>query len=144
MRKSFGHKVTLAACTMSIILLGLGVEARQWTSVAGETAPAGKAGWWLRVNPQNQASHIFLRFGAERDNLGAPMGWIQGTSPEAIDVTEAYRTTGRLWVAAIGMPPSASVSVCLFYADRGVALLEFTQEATLEVQQGGSAEQCVP
>ena len=144
MKKSLRQQIALAAGALAVVVFGLGVDARQWSSIAGETVPAGKAGWWLRVNPQNQASHVFLRFGPEPSQLGAPMGWIQGTSPEALDVPEAYRTMGRVHVAALGMPPAAPVSVCLFYADRGVALIEFTQETTLDVEQGQSAEQCVP
>jgi hypothetical protein len=121
-----------------------GSGARQFSSIPGETAPAGRSGWWIRVNPQNQASHVFLRFGIERSQLGAPMGWIQGTSPEAVDIPEVNRTGDRLHVAAIAIPPTVPVSLCLFYADRGVALIEFTQETTVDVEQGQSAEQCVP
>jgi hypothetical protein len=139
--KSLRRFVTLAVLALGIGTSGLLLDARQWTSTPGETAPAGKAGWWVRVNPQNQASHVFLRFGIERSQLGGPIGWIQGTSP---DIPEVNRTGDRLHVAAIAIPPSVPVSLCLFYADRGVALVEFTQETTLDVEQGQSAEQCVP
>jgi len=33
----------------------------------------------------------------------------------------------RLHIALLGLPPAAPVSVCLFFADRGVALVEFVQ-----------------
>lgn len=142
--KSFRLFVTAAVLAVGIAVPGVSLDAGQWTSVPGETAPASRVGWWIRVNPQNQASHVFLRFGIERSQLGAPLGWIQGTSPEAIDAPEINRTGDRLHVAAIAIPPSVPVSLCLFYADRGVALIEFTQETTLDVEQGQSAEQCVP
>ena len=120
-----------------------GLEGTQWGPSPGETTPAEKAGWWVRINPANQATRVYWRFGAEPNQLSAPMTWVQGSSPEALDAPADQRMVGRVHIAALGMPPAAPVSFCVFFADRGVALVEFTQETTLEVDQAQSAEQCV-
>jgi hypothetical protein len=54
------------------------------------------------------------------------------------------QTLDRMHVAALGMPPSAPVSFCLFFKDHGVALVDFTQERTFDVAQAQSAPQCTP
>ena len=135
---------SLVALTLlsAVLLLGVG-EARQFASTAPETAPAEKAGWWVRVNPGTDATHVYWRFGMAADQLGAPMSWARGQSPESLDVPPDQRMAGQLHIASIGMPPAARVSFCVFFATRGVALVEFTQETNLVVEQGGAAEQCV-
>jgi hypothetical protein len=50
----------------------------------------------------------------------------------------------RMHIAALGMPPKAPVSFCLFFKDHGVALVEFTQERTLDVVQTQGAPDCMP
>jgi hypothetical protein len=119
-------------------------EARQFTSTPPQTAPAERAGWWIRVAPENQASHVFWRFGADPTHLGAPMAWVRGTSPEAIDVPGEQRLLGAVHVAAIGMPPSAPVAFCVFYNETPVAFVQFTQETTLRLDQGQTTDRCVP
>ena len=121
----------------------LPLTGRQWGPSPGETAPAEKAGWWVRINPTNQATRVYWRFGAASNQLGAPMTWVQGTSPEALDAPIDQRTIERVHIAALGMPPAAPVSFCLFFGDRGVALIEFMQETTVEVDQAQFTEQCV-
>jgi hypothetical protein len=103
---------------------------------------AGAEGW-VRINPTNQATRVYWRFGAAPNELSAPMTWVQGTSPEALDAPVDQRMIQRVHIAALGMPPAAPVSFCVFFGDRGVALVEFTQEANFEVDQAQSAEQCV-
>ena len=120
------------------------LEARQWGPSAGETTPAQKAGWWVRINPANQATRVYWRFGGAPSQLSAPMTWVQGASPEALDAPNDQRLIGRVHIAALGLPPAAPVSFCLFFQDRGVILVEFTQETTLEVDQAQSDERCVP
>lgn len=126
-----------------LCVLGVTVEARQFGPRA-ETTPAGMTGWWVRVNPANQATHTFWRFGPAGDRLGTPITWAQGTSPAALDAPADQRMLERVHIAALGMPPAAPVSFCVFFADRGVALLEFTQEINLDVDRNQSAEQCMP
>jgi hypothetical protein len=120
------------------------LEAQRFGPTAGETTPAQKAGWWVRINPANQATRVYWRFGAASNQLGAPMTWVQGASPEALDAPPDQRVIGRVHIAALGMSPAAPVSFCLFFQDRGVALVEFTQETTLEVDQAQSDDRCVP
>ena len=72
------------------------------------------------------------------------MTWAQATSPEALDAPADQRMLERVHIAALGMPPAAPVSFCVFFADRGVALVEFTQEINLDVDRNQAAEQCVP
>ena len=108
------------------------------------TAPATKEGWWIRINPTNQAGHVYWRFGVTAAALGAPVTWGQGESPQEVDAPADQRFLDRLHVAWLGLPPSAPVSLCLFYADRGIALVEFTQERNLDVDQSQAAAECVP
>ena len=108
------------------------------------TAAAQKAGWWIRINPNNQAARVYWRFGTAVKDLTAPVSWVRGQSPDAVDVPAERRTLDRMHVAALGMPPNAPVSFCLFFKDHGVALVEFTQERTLDVAQTQSAPECMP
>jgi hypothetical protein len=118
-------------------------EGRQWGPSPGDTRPAEKAGWWVRINADNHASRAYWRSGAAPNQLSAPMTWVQGKGPEALEAPTNQRMIGRVYIAALGMPPAARVSFCLFFGDRGVALVEFTQETTIDVDQAQSAEQCV-
>lgn len=137
------RRTVVALSLLSAVLL-LGVaEGRQFASTPPETVPAEKAGWWVRVNPGTDATHVYWRFGTAADQLSAPMSWARGQSPEALDVPPEQRMAGQLHIASLGMPPAARVSFCVFFATRGVAMVEFTQERNLVVDQGGTAEQCV-
>ena len=108
------------------------------------TEPATKQGWWIRINPMNQAGHVYWRFGANPAALGAPVTWGQGESPQEVDAPAEQRLLDRLHVALLALPPSAPASVCLFFTDRGVALVDFVQERNLDVDQSQSAPECVP
>jgi hypothetical protein len=108
------------------------------------TAAAQREGWWIRLNPSNQATHVYWRFGDTAKTLGAPVTWAAGESPQAIDVPVAQRTLARLHIAALGLRPAAPVSFCVFFQEHGVALIEFTQETTAELDQAQNAPECVP
>ena len=130
--------------TIAMVVGSIG-EAQGPRATPAVTEPAQRDGWWLRINPANEATHVYWRFGPEAKRLSNPIAWIQGQSPvEGIDVPVAYRGLERLHIATLGMPPRAPVSLCLFFRDRGVSLIQFTQEANLEVAQDQSAEECVP
>ena len=109
-----------------------------------ETRAAEKAGWWVRIHPDNEATHVYWRFGAERNRLSAPVIWAQGTSPEALDAPEEQRSAEELHIAVIGLPPNKKVSFCVFYGDKGVEHVDFTQETTLDVEQDDDDDDCVP
>lgn len=136
----------LALLLIASITLGVftrPLDGRQFGPSRGETAPAEKAGWWVRINPTNEATRVYWRFGAVANQLSAPMTWVHGVSPEGLDAPDDQRMSERIHIAALGMPPAAPVSFCVFFGERGVALVEFTQEITVEVDQTQSAEQCV-
>jgi hypothetical protein len=135
--------VLVLSAAIAFAAFTLPLKGRQWGPSPGETTPAQKAGWWVRINPTNQATRVYWRFGAAPNQLSAPMTWVQGTSPEALDAPVDQRMIERVHIAALGMPPAAPVSFCVFFGDRGVALVEFTQETTVEIDQAQSAEQCV-
>ena len=133
----------------TVIALAIGavawtVEARQAVQKPPATMAAEKAGWWVRVNPNTAATHVYWRFGATRRQLSAPMYWERGKSPDGLDGPAAQRMTERVHIAALAMPPAAPASFCVFFADRGVALVEFTRETNLDIDRGQTAEQCVP
>ena len=101
-------------------------------------------GWWIRINPTNQAGHVYWRFGANPTELGAPVAWESGQSPAAVDAPAEQRLLPQVHVALLGMPPAAPVSLCLFFGDRGVALVEFIQERNVDLDQTQNAPECVP
>src|ERR671919_570183 len=79
------------------------LEGRQFGPSPGETTPAQKAGWWVRINPANQATRVYWRFGTAPNELSAPMTWVQGSSPEALDAPADQRMSGRIHIAALGL-----------------------------------------
>jgi hypothetical protein len=143
-RSSRVHLVLAFSAAAALAPLTAPIHARQAEPSQGATTPAEKAGWWVRLNAANQARRVYWRFGSAPHQLSAPMTWVQGTSPEALDAPVDQRMLARIHLASIGMPPDAAVSFCVFFADRGVALVEFTQETNLDIDQTQSAEQCVP
>lgn len=145
MRSAWRTRLTCVALLSAFAAGASGsADAPQAGPAPPETTPAQKAGWWVRVNPTTQANRVYWRFGVAANQLGAPMSWSQGTSPEALDVPPDQRSAERLHIAALGMPPAAPVSFCLFFGARGVALVEFTQETSVEADQVQAAEQCIP
>lgn len=148
MRMIWCVRARLSARVLSLAVafgvLNSPLVARQGGPIPGVTTPAERAGWWVRINPTNQANRVYWRFGPTPTQLSAPMAWVQGTSPEAIDAPPEQRMLERLHIASLGLPPAAPVSFCVFFADRGVALVEFTQEINIDVDGTQSAEQCVP
>jgi hypothetical protein len=135
--------------TKRLFLLIVGVFALWAVAVAVQAqstinVPAQKEGWWIRLNPTNQAPRVYWRFGPTAKRIGAPIMWVRGTSPEAVDVPVAERTQERIYMAALGMPPAAPVSFCVFFQEHGVALIEFTQETTAELDRNQNAPECVP
>ena len=146
MKRTYARYRTLVP---TVIALAVGavtwtVEARQAVQKPAETTPAEKAGWWVRVNPDTEATHVYWRFGATRRQLSAPMYWERGTSPDGLDAPAAQRMMERVHIAALAMPPAAPASFCVFFADRAVALIEFTRETNLDIDRSQTAEQCAP
>jgi len=132
------------ALATALILGFSAVVAAQGPGTPVLTAAAQKTGWWIRVNANSQATHVYWRFGTAVRDLSAPVSWVRGESPEAVDVPTGQRTLDRMHVAVIGIPPKAPVSFCLFFKDHGVALVEFTQERTFDVTPAQSAPECIP
>jgi hypothetical protein len=141
---SIQGRIRLDVVAGFILVLSAVVAAQGTSGTPVVTAPAEKAGWWIRVNPNSQATHVYLRFGRGVSDLSAPISWVRGQSPDAIDVPAAQRTLDGMHVAALGIPPKAPVSFCLFFKDHGVALVEFGQERTLDVTQAQNAPECIP
>jgi hypothetical protein len=112
--------------------------------LAAAQQPITKDGWWIRVNPANEATNVSWRFGAEPNRLGAPVRWVKAQNPEEFDLAPALRGLEAVHVAAIGLPPKATVSFCLFFRNRGVQLFEFTQEKNAEVNFNQQDVACVP
>jgi hypothetical protein len=129
---------------VAVIALAAGAAVGTAAQPAPITAAAEKTGWWIRINPANHATHVYWRFGAATAQLSAPVTWIQGQSPQDVDVPAEQRTLEQMHVAALGMPPASPVSFCLFFQDRGVALVEFTQERNLDIDRNQTAPECVP
>ena len=118
--RSRSKLVLLMSAALAFGTLTWPLEAQQWGPSPGETTPAEKAGWWVRINPADQATRVYWRFGAAPSKLSAPMTWVQGPSPEALDAPADQRMLERVHIAALGLPPAAPVSFfCLRGARRG-------------------------
>jgi hypothetical protein len=140
MTTSVNARRTLLAATIALVCATASAQG----PAAAITAAAQKEGWWIRVNPTNQAARVYWRVGSAANQLGGPVTWVQGESPESVDLPAPQRTLEHVFMAALGMPPAAPVSFCLFFRDRGVSLVEFTQEKSVELDRSLEAAECVP
>jgi hypothetical protein len=107
-------------------------------------APVTKEGWWIRVNPSNQATNISWRFGAQRNRLSNPLRWWKDEYPVEFDLPAAQRNLNTLHVATYGLPYKQTVSYCLFFRDHGAAVVEFSGEKVQAVEQTAQEAACVP
>jgi hypothetical protein len=107
-------------------------------------APVTREGWWIRLNPANQADNVSWRFGAARNRLMNPVRWWRNENQTEFDLPAAQRGLGVLHVAAIGLPYKAPVSFCVFFQNNGAALVEFAGEWNAQVAQDQREPACVP
>ena len=107
-------------------------------------APVTRSGWWIRVNPANQADNVSWRFGAARNKLSTPLRWWKNEQPTEFDLPVTERDHKVLHVAGIGLPYKAQVSFCVFFADHGAKLVEFDGEETEQISQDQQDPACVP
>jgi hypothetical protein len=128
----------------AIALSGEAATALQNNAAGVPSGPAVKDGWWIRVNPGNQADNLSWRFGPARNRLSTPIRWWKDQNPIEFDLPAAQRGVPTLHVAAIGLPYTQPVSFCLFFQNHGVQLFEFTAETTAQIAQGQQSPQCVP
>jgi hypothetical protein len=107
-------------------------------------APLTKEGWWIRVNDTTAADNVAWRFGAARNRLGSPLRWWKNESPIEFDLPAAERGLPTVHIASLGLPNTAPVSFCLFFADHGVALFDFKSEKVGSFEQGQQEAACTP
>ena len=107
-------------------------------------APVTRAGWWIRLNPANQADNVSWRFGPARNRLSNPVRWWRDENQIEFDLPPAQRGLEVLHIAAMGLPYKAPVSFCVFFQGHGAALLEFAGEHNAQVAQGQQEPACVP
>jgi hypothetical protein len=140
-----GLTVTVAAASLAAVLsVAPDVAAQVERPNAVPAAPVTRSGWWIRVNPANQADNVSWRFGAARNKLSNPLRWWKNEQPNEFDVPDAHRAVKDLHLAAIGLPYKAQVSFCVFFADHGAKLVEFDGEETETVSQDQQDPACVP
>lgn len=140
-------KTTLAAGLIAASALALSGEASAALQAGGAAVPAGPAvkdGWWIRINPANQANNLSWRFGPARNRLSTPIRWWKDQNAAEFDLPAPQRGVPTLHVAAIGLPFNEVVSFCLFFQNHGVQLFEFTSERNAQADQGQQSPQCVP
>lgn len=117
-------------------------EQTQKQTLSTALPAAARQGWWIRVNGATEAPYVYLRFGAERNKLSAPI--TRANSDPDFDFPDATRTLGRVEIAALAMPPDKKASFCVFYQDQGVKLVEFQHEQALTVTQTDRDAACTP
>ena len=149
-------RIPIRATLLLVLSAGLSIGAAVLVAAPGQNqqpyrpgaivieGPITKAGWWIRVNPANQAANLSWRFGSQRNRLGTPVRWWKDEYPEEFDLPSAYRTAETLHVAAIGLPYTQPVSFCLFFQDHGAALFEFVAEKNAAVEQNQQDPACTP
>ena len=135
---------TVAAASLATALSAAPAAPQVERPNAVPSAVVTRAGWWIRVNPANQADNVSWRFGAARNKLSNPLRWWKDEQPVEFDLPEAQRAVKDLHLAAIGLPYKAQVSFCVFFADHGAKLVEFDGEKAEQVSQDQQEPACVP
>ena len=138
--------MTASLAGLSAMLLEAAPRGQFGDPRAGAIAPAPvtREGWWIRLNPTNQADNVSWRFGAARNRLTNPVRWWRDENQTEFDVAAAQRGLSVLHVAAFGLPYKAPVSFCVFFQDHGAALMEFAGERVAEVAQDQQEPACIP
>lgn len=147
MMRTVTKTIAIAAMTASLAASLLGAappEPQPQRPNAVPSAPMTREGWWIRVNPGNQADNVSWRFGAARNRLSNPLRWWKDEQPIEFDLPAAQRGVKVLYLAAIGLPYKAPVSFCVFFQNHGAALVEFAGEHAAPVNQDQQEPACVP
>jgi hypothetical protein len=106
--------------------------------------PVQQNGWWIRVNPQNQATEVRWEIRAKPKGDLTDIKWTQEGNQNAFDLPEPLRSADSLHLSVTATPAEATASFCIFYKDRGVALAEFSRRDELQLNQRRSEPKCVP
>lgn len=140
-----GLAAMVAATSLAAVLSAAPASAPQVERPnAVPAAPVTREGWWIRVNPTNEADNVSWRFGAVRNKLSNPLRWWKNEQPIEFDVPVAERGVPVLHLAGIGLPYKQRVSFCVFFGNRGAALIEFAGEHSAQVSQDQVEPACVP
>jgi hypothetical protein len=134
----------IAIAVMTASLTAASPEPQTQRPNAVPSAPVTREGWWIRVNPANQADNLSWRFGAARNRLSNPLRWWKDEQPIEFDLPAAQRGVKVLHLAAMGLPPRAQVSFCVFYQDHGAKLVEFDGEHSADVEPDQQEPACMP
>lgn len=135
------RRIATTAVALAVAIAGLAAQNQRPNAIPAEAAT--RDGWWIRLNPFNQADNVSWRFGVARSRLGTPLRWWRDEQPNEFDVPTAERGVKVLHLAAFGIPYKERVSFCVFYQDQGVALVEFAGEKALQVDQDQREPACV-
>lgn len=132
--------------SLAVVLSGEAPPAQQpyRPNAIDASAPVTKEGWWIRVNPANEANNLSWRFGAQRNRLTDPLRWWKDEYPVEFDLPAAQRNVTTLHIATFGLPYKETVSFCLFFRDHGAALVEFAGEKVQAVEQNDQEAACEP
>ena len=138
--------------TCAIILLSTHlatVTSFQCTPPAQPTRPLDPAvkrdGWWMRVNNQSKAEKITWRFSdPSKRTEPAILTWQKGNDPDNVDFPETMRLVRNIGIEVSVEPADVRASVCLFYAQQGVQLVQVSKPAKLTLDSRTRDKNCVP
>ena len=138
----------MTARILLAVFLGSAVNvstAAQGTGVRSATvAPATKAGWWLRVDTRaTKAASIQWELGTNAKKLTEKATWSAG-GPAEIDLPESVRKENVIQMQAVTAPGAATVVVCVFYQQQGVARIEFNGTDGRQLNQKMKDAKCAP
>ena len=143
---------SLLAIGMLVVLCAVGVPAQQGASlgpgVGGSIvtyAAFRTDGWWFRVNTADtRAAKITYRFDTIPRTTTVSDWWFHsgGRRPELSPA--AGRKATDVAVQLTAEPADARASVCVFFGNGGVRLLEFTGQASQQLNAAQRDERCTP
>lgn len=105
-----------------------------------------KDGWWIRLNTASKADRLTWTF-AEPDAKSkkpATLRWHRSSDPDNFDLPESVRLLETLRFDVTAEPAGAAASFCLFYANQGVLLVEFSGSEKKVVDSRSRAKGCSP
>jgi len=102
---------------------------------------AKKDGWWIKIDPQKQGSHMMVFYvGSGSNSYGFWRVWNPGEATE-FDVPEENLSGQKLYVIA-QTTSGQKCRLCMMYKTKGVKHLEFDLEADYEANQTEEDKNC--
>ena len=134
-----------ARILLLVMFLGapLSASAVPQVRIRNASTPA-KGGWWLRIDTKaTKAASIQWELGTNPKKLTEKATWTAGGAAE-MDLPEIVRKENLIHMQAITAPGAATVVMCVFYQQQGVARIEFNGTDGRQLNQKTKEPKCTP